>query len=308
MKNEALVSTSLALWLTSQLVACGADPADPTDPTGTTGPADTTAPVITPMIVVDGVERQYLVTIPESYVDDEPVPLLFNLHALQSTAEQQLADSQFDAIAEREGFILVTPQAVGGVWTVTGFPIDNGADDFAFITALIAELSATYSIDADRVYATGMSQGGFLAFDLVCSSGPELAAIAPVSGVMTPDMTAGCAPARRVPVLQTHGTADAQIDYAASQAALAWWIDFNGANPTPEVSARPDTSPDNGTTVDHLVYAGGETGVDVEHLRINGGGHVWPGSDSDIDMAEEIWSFLSRYDLNGRIDDGPTTP
>ncbi|MEO0322775.1 MAG: immunoglobulin-like domain-containing protein [Myxococcota bacterium] len=254
---------------------------------------------------VDGVQREFLLTVPESYSDEVAVPLLFNLHQLQGTAQEQLSDSQFDVVAEREGFIVVTPQAVMDVWTVTGFPLGGGADDFAFITALIDELSATYTIDSERIYATGMSQGGFLAFDLACSFGATFAAIAPVSGVMTPPMTTACAPGRRIPVLQTHGTADDQIDYEASQTAVQWWVDFNGASATPEINELSDPFPDNGTTVDRFVYAGGETGVDVEHLRINGGGHVWPGSegDSDIQMAEEIWSFLSRYDLNGRIGD-----
>lgn len=252
---------------------------------------------------VDGVQREYVLTVPDGYTGDEAVPLLFNLHALQGTAQGQLSDSGFDAIAEREGFIVVTPQAVMGIWTVTGFPVGNGADDFGFITALIEELSARYNIDAERIYAAGMSQGGFLAFDLACNFSSTFAAIAPVSGVMTPDMTGSCAPARRVPVLQTHGTADGQIDYQGAEAAVQWWVNFNGASTTPEITTLPDPLPANGTSVDRLVYAGGETGVDVEHLRIDGGGHVWPGTDgdSDIDMAEEIWSFLSRYDLNGRI-------
>jgi polyhydroxybutyrate depolymerase len=51
------------------------------------------------------------------------------------------------------------------------------------------------------------------------------------------------------------------------------------------------------------VSAGGDSGVDVEHFRVNGGGHDWPGADgdSDINTAEEVWRFFSRYDLNGRI-------
>lgn len=297
MKNAALLSTPLILLMATQLTACGDESSDDTgDPGDLTGTTEQT-------LSVGGDERTYLLTIPESYSGDEPVPVLFNLHALQSNAQQQLTISGFEELAAREGFILVTPGAVGGVWTVTGFPIDNGSDDLGFIDALADELTASYAIDPDRMYATGMSQGGFLAFDLVCNDGPDFAAIAPVSGVMTPDMTEACAPARRLPVLQTHGTADDQIDYEASQAAVQWWVAFNGASATPEVTALSDDFPDNGTTVDRIVFAGDEAGVDVEHLRINGGGHVWPGAsgDSDVDIAEEIWSFLSSYDLDGRI-------
>ena len=254
---------------------------------------------------VGGVQREYLLTVPEAYTGEEAVPLLLNLHPLGGTAQGQLSASRLDVVAEREGFILVSPQAIDGVWTVTGFPISNGADDFGFITALIDDLSRTYNIDSDRIYATGFSQGGFLSFDLACTFGETFAAIAPVSAAMTPPMAQSCAPGRRFPVLQTHGTADAQIGYENAQTAIQWWVTFNGANPEPEVEALLDPFPDNGTTVDRYVYANPVTGIGVEHLRIEGGGHDWPGSDgdSDIDLAEEVWSFLSRFDRNGLLAD-----
>lgn len=108
-----------------------------------------------------------------------------------------------------------------------------------------------------------------------------------------------------MPVLQTHGTDDAPIDQDASQTAIDWWIDFNGASTTPEITALTNTFPANGTTVDTVVYAGGEAVGDGEHLRNDGGGHVWPGADgeSDVDVAERVWRFLRRYDVNGRIDE-----
>jgi poly(3-hydroxybutyrate) depolymerase len=276
------------------------------DPMRVSFDPDETPPTDGPLTLdVDGVQRQYLLTVPELYSGEEAVPLLLNLHALGSTAQGQLSASRLDVVAEREGFILVSPQAINGVWTVTGFPISNGADDFGFIAALIDDLSDAYNIDPDRIYATGMSQGGFLAFDLACRFGDTFAAIAPVAAAMTPPMAQSCAPGRPIPVLQTHGTADAQIGYENAQTAIQWWVTFNGASTAPEVTELPDTFPDNGTTVERYVYANPETGIDVEHLRIEGGGHVWPGSDgdSDIDIAEEVWRFLSRFDRNGPLAD-----
>lgn len=316
MATRAFLSAGLVLLLTPHFIACSdaetvTEPVDDStnrDDRGDSDDADESGDLVATTeqtLSFDGVERTYLLTVPQSYSGEVSVPLLLNLHALQGSAEGQLATSEFEPLAEREGFLLVTPQAVGGVWTVTGFPMDNGADDLGFITALVDELSSSWSVDADRIYATGMSQGGFLSFDLVCGAGPALAAIAPVAGVMTPNMAATCAPARRTPVLQTHGTADSLVDYEASQAVVQWWVTFNGASGTPEVSSLPDTFPQNGTTVDQFVHSGGSSGVDVMHLRINGGGHAWPGSegDSDVDIAEAIWSFLSRYDLDGRIEE-----
>lgn len=252
---------------------------------------------------VDGVTREYLLNVPDGNPSGEAMPLLFNFHGLGGTAQQQLADSELGPLAARDNFILVTPQAVGGTWTVTGFPISNDADDFGFITALIDEIAARHNADLNRVYATGMSQGGFLAFDLACSFSDIFAAIAPVSGAMAPPLQQSCAPLRLIPVLQTHGTADDQIDYALAEAAIQWWVDFNATAQSPDVSVLPDVVPDNGQTVERLVFNNTVTGVPVEHIRINGGAHVWPGVDSDIDMAEEIWTFLSRFDREGPVAD-----
>ncbi len=252
---------------------------------------------------VDGAPRQYLLTVPSGYTGGQQIPLVFNFHGLGSTAQEQLADSQFSAVADREGFIIVTPQAVSGVWAVTGFPIPSTSDDVGFISALIESLSATYSIDPNRIYATGMSLGGFFAVELACTLSETFAAVAPVSGAMTPALMESCAPTRPIPMLQTHGTADEQIPYEASQTTIQWWVDFNEADSTPGVSELPDRFPTNGESVDRLTYANEQTGINVEHFRINGGVHVWPGadSDSDIEMAEAIWSFFRRYDSTGAV-------
>jgi poly(3-hydroxybutyrate) depolymerase len=254
---------------------------------------------------VDGVTREYLLTVPGAYSGDAAVPLMFNFHGLNGTAQNQLADSQLDRLAEQEGFILVTPQAIDGIWTVTGFPVSNGADDFGFINALIDDLSANYNIDASRIYATGMSQGGFLALDLVCNFSDRFAAIAPVSGVLTTTLQQTCSPERFVPVLQTHGTADSQIPYDTASATVVWLVNFNQTSTAPEIEDLPDPFPANGTTVRRYTYSNSATGIDVEHLQIQGGQHVWPGSNgnSDIDMAQEVWNFVSRFDLNGPIED-----
>lgn len=252
----------------------------------------------------EGVERKYLLSVSSNYTGDSPVPLLFDIHKGDGTAEQQYSDSPFNQLAESENFIVVTPQAIDG-WNVTGFPLSGDANDLGFIDALIGALSATYNIDSSRIYATGMSLGGFFSFELACQYSDTFAAIAPVSAVMTPNMAADCLPERPIPIMQTHGTADEQIRYAQAQTVLQWWIDFNQTDVEPVITDLEDTSPDNGTTVQRYVYNNGTNGVSVEHLKIQGGTHIWPGSagESDINMAEEIWSFLRRYDLNGRIPD-----
>ena len=146
---------------------------------------------------------------------------------------------------------------------MTGFPLSGNANDLGFIDALINELSTTYNIDTNRIYAAGFSLGGFFSFELACQYSDTFAAIAPVSGVMTPAMAADCLPERPIPILQTHGTADEQLPYAQSQTALQWWIDFNQTDVEPVITDLEDTFPENGTTVQRYVYSNGTNGIHI---------------------------------------------
>ncbi len=277
---------------------------DPMRVTYVPGSDNDEAPDNLKTLLFEGIEREYLLNVSSNYTGDLPVPLLFDFHGLNDTAEQQYSDSQFNQLSETENFILVTPQAING-WNVTGFPLGGNANDLGFVDALINELSTTYNIDTNRIYAAGMSLGGFFSFELACQYSDTFAAIAPVSGVMTPAMAGDCVPERPIPILQTHGTADEQLPYAQAQTVLQWWVDFNQTDLEPVITDLEDRFPDNGTTVQRYVYGNGINGVSVEHLRIEGGQHIWPGSagESDINMAEEIWSFFESYDLNGKIND-----
>ena len=252
----------------------------------------------------DGVERSYLLTVPRQYTGDTPVPLLFSLHPLGATAQQFFNVSQLDKIAERENFILVTPQGIGGRWAATGFPPGGDADDIGFINALIDTVSATYRIDEKRIYATGYSNGAFLSIDLACHLSTRIAAIAPVSGIMTSALISSCAPERPVPILQTHGTEDSLLPYDRAERVIDFWVAFNQTSTDPIIAELPDPYPNNGISVQRYTYPNGTDGVTVQHLRIEGGEHNWPGAvgDSDINMAEAVWEFLSQYDLNGVIE------
>lgn len=252
----------------------------------------------------NGIERSYLLTVPGNYSDNTPTPMLFSLHPIGATAQQFFDVTRLDEIAERENFILVTPQGIDGAWATAGFPPGGDADDIGFINALIDTLSVSYNIDPKRIYATGFSNGALLSFDLACNLSGRIAAVAPVSGIMTPDLTQSCAPERPVPVIQTHGTEDSQLPYDRAEQAIDYWVSFNQVNPTPAIIDLADPYPNNGTSVQRYIFNNGTDGVVVQHLRIEGGEHNWPGAvgDSDIDIAQEIWNFVSRFDLNGVIE------
>ena len=123
-------------------------------------------------ITHDGIQRDYIVYIPELYDGTTTVPLILNFHGYGSNAAQQMFYGDFRDIADTEGFLLVHPEGttfIGDQFWNVGFPgLSSTIDDVGFTEALIDELATLYAIDLDRVYATGMSNGGFMSFLLAC--------------------------------------------------------------------------------------------------------------------------------------------
>ena len=162
-------------------------------------------------ITHDGIQRDYILYIPEIYDGSTAVPLVLNFHGFGSSASQQMFYGDFRDIADTEGFLLVHPEGTSSIgdqfWNV-GFPGNSSStiDDVGFTEALIDELATLYAIDLDRVYATGMSNGGFMSFLLACQLSEKIAAVASVTGSMTQDTFDDCNAQHPTPVLQIHGT------------------------------------------------------------------------------------------------------
>lgn len=265
-------------------------------------------------ITHDGMDRDYLLYVPESYDADTPTPLVFNFHGLGSSAFQQSFYGSFRQIADTAAFIVVHPDGslFNGTphWNVGGFTIGSTVDDVGFTAALIDSLSAQYNIDPNRVYATGMSNGGYMSFLLACQLGDRFAAVASVTGSMTPSTYNECVPDHPTPVLQIHGTSDGTVPYNGAsfsrsiEDVVDYWVDFNQTDTEPVVIELDDADPNDGSTVEHYIYTGGTNGSTVEHFKVLGGGHTWPGSaftlpgtNNDFDASQEIWRFFRQYDL-----------
>ena len=261
----------------------------------------------------DGLLREYILYIPDSYSGTEPVPLVFNFHGYTSSAESQMNYADFRPIADAEGFLVVHPQGTednlgNPYWNVGAFWHPGGdADDLGFTDRLIDHIAFNYSIDLNRVYATGMSNGGFFSFHLAGLLSHRFAAVAPVAGTMTTYTFENYDPQHPTAILQIHGTADYVVSYDGTTWSLSvdevidYWVDFNDCDTEPIITELPDIDPDDGSTVTHFAYEDGDYGVNVEHFRVNGGGHDWPGSiyggNQDIDACAEIWQFFSEYSL-----------
>lgn len=259
-----------------------------------------------------GLLRQYIVHVPASYTSGVQMPVVLNFHGYGGTATFQYNRSGLIEVAEREGFILVTPQ--GSVyrgathWSVGGTTFGSSVDDVDFIYKLIDALDSNFSINTSRIYSTGMSNGGYMSFLLACELSDKIAAIASVTGSMTPQTYTACNPTRAVPVLQIHGSRDSVVPYAGAvwtlsiPSVLDFWISINDCYSEAIITEIQDIVPDDESTVTHLLYEGAS--ADVSHFKINGGNHQWPGQSGnfDISAAEEIWKFFSQYDINGKLD------
>jgi len=270
-------------------------------------------------IVHDGMQRDYILYVPASYSGAISVPLVLNFHGYGSNAFEQMWYGDFRSISDTAGFLVVHPEGtlLDGVthWNVGGWTIGSTVDDVGFTSALIDSLSAIYNIDEARVFSTGMSNGGFMSFLLACQLSERIAAIASVTGSMTPETYNNGNPQHPIPILQMHGTSDGTVPYGGEvwtksiDDVLSYWTDYNNCNATPVVAAMPDLDPNDGSTVEHFVYEGGDNDVVVEHYKITGGAHTWPGSaiplpgtNYDIVASIEIWKFFSKYDINGLIE------
>lgn len=248
--------------------------------------------------------REYLLYIPENYTDSEAIPIVFSLHGAGGSKESQYELSQFNQLADDEGFILVTPEATSmgllTFWNQNSNP--NRADDVGFINTLIDEVASRYNIDLDRVYIAGSSNGAFMGLEIACQLSDKIAAVAAVKGYMTPEQISACNPNTPTSIIQMHGTEDPLVPYDGVEATIQFWSTFNQTNTSPVTTTRTDINPSNGNTTNSKLFTGGTNGVEVEHLQVVNGVHDWfgeSGTNYDISASKEAWFFFNRFDING---------
>ncbi|HPI09028.1 MAG TPA: PHB depolymerase family esterase, partial [Saprospiraceae bacterium] len=174
-------------------------------------PAQTT---LTGTIQSGGLTREYRLYKPAVYNGSTAVPLVINMHGYSSNNLEQEFYGDFRGIADTANFLIVHPNGTldnQGQRFWNAFGTGSNVDDVGFISDLIDTLSAAYNIDPQRIYATGMSNGGFMSYSLACELNERIAAIASVTGSMAPIKLASCNPQRPVPVMEIHGTADGVV-------------------------------------------------------------------------------------------------
>ena len=270
-------------------------------------------------IAVGGRDRWFLVDLPPGYDAKTSHPLVVDFHGGGGSPESARRQTAFARVAGPAGAIVVYPAGSGQLgarrlltWnteTCCGYAARARIDEAAFVRAMLDTLEAAYAVDAKRVYATGLSNGGMMTYLVGCRLSDRFAAIAVVSGELTVD----CRPSRPVSVLVIHGTADENLPYDGGVGRKA--LDRHDVRPvsyaleTWRARDRCDAAAKSAglaksPAVTHTAWSCAD-GTVVELYAIEGGGHAWPGGErmsnmldapsSALDATRTIWDFFAAH-------------
>lgn len=266
------------------------------------------------LVTSAGERRSYYLYVPESYDPAAPTPLIISMHGYADWPAHHMDTTRWNDLADEQGLIVVYPSG-------TRFPLrwrtisTSGSDadpakDITFIRELIDTLQQQYNIDPRRIYANGLSNGAGMSFVLSCNMSERIAAIGLVAGAYLYSWDS-CAPARPVPAIIFHGTADPIVPFAGGPSRsfdlpfpyIPDWVDeMAGRN---RCSNQPQPLPSQGN-VSGLAYTG--CAADVVFYTIQDGGHTWPSgvplpeqitgiTSTDIDATREMWNFFQQHPL-----------
>ena len=255
-----------------------------------------------------GIYREYFIYVPPSYSASSNSPLMFVFHGYGRSATNIMYYSDFQDLADQDSFILVYPQGslLNGVthWNVGGWTVGSTSNDIDFTETLIEIVSDDYYINTNRIYSTGMSNGGYMSFHLACNTN-KFAAIASVTGSMTPETYDACDPSYPTSIMQIHGLADSTVPYNGATwtrsipDVMEYWANFNSCDNDP-LSVITDLA--DGSYIQSDSYENCSNDVGVELILHSSMGHTWPGTNGySLSATSEIWSFFGSYDINGKI-------
>ncbi len=258
-------------------------------------------------IEVGGAVRKYRIAVPGRLPEGREVPLLVVFHGGGGNAAVA-SRMGFSELAEREGIIVLYPEARGGNWNDgrTGELIVETAgenDDVGFVMALIGKIGGEYRIDAGRIYATGFSNGGMMSHRMGIEKAEVFAAIAPVIGGIAKELATPekFRPSEPVSVMVVQGTEDPLVPYGGGKVAargilglgggrgkdrgeivstdeaVGLWKEANGIGGEAERELLPDRDPDDGCRIETVTYPAGKNGSRLVLVRMVGAGHTVPG-------------------------------
>jgi polyhydroxybutyrate depolymerase len=294
------------------------------DETTPAPPPDKPSEQTTINLTVDGRARNFIIYLPIGYNNAGKMPMIFSIHGGNGTAAGQIKLANFLPIADRDKVVLVFPSGIDKNWNDgrPTTPNQQGINDVSFFNQMCDYIIANYPVNGARIYATGISNGGFMSSRLGCELSNRIAAIAvDAATIEATTIAPSCNPGRPVPAIYIHGTTDPLVPFVGGQMtaggtaggtvlshfqAVDKWISINACSTTPTITDLPDIAND-GTTIKQRVYAGGTNGSEVVSYVISNGGHTWPQgyqylpeaiigkTSQDMNACEVIWTFFKRF-------------
>ncbi len=272
----------------------------------------------------DGYERSYLVHLPPKDKRKGPLPVIFNLHGGGGTARGAigLTFGRFNDLADEDGFIVVYPNAIKKNWN-DGRKLDQvkawkeNIDDVGFIAAIIETLKKEHNIDDQRIFTTGMSNGGFMSSRLLCDRADLFRGGAIVTATLSKDYMPACQPSREMAVLIMNGTDDPLVPYnggpikifnrergqiVSTDAYVDFWKTRNECSSMAEEDFIDKE--DDGTSISIQKYRNCAGNGALVLYKITGGGHTWPDgkqylgerligkTSKEINACDVIWAFF----------------
>ena len=279
-------------------------------------------PLAAHTLEIDGIARSYYLHAPPA-LPAAPAPLVLVFHGGGGNGPGTERLTRFTPLADREGFLVAFPEGLGKNWNDGREFTSSRAhrahvDDVGFVAALIDAIGRVHAVDSRRVYATGISNGAIFSHYLAAHLSARIAAIAPVVGGIADPPEAWLRPEQPVSVLMLQGTHDPLVPYHGGavafgrgriidteEAARRWAALDGGRDPVREpLPAGPGTDRCGGL---RTVYPGGRDGSEVTLVRLDGGGHTWPGGGQylpemlvgrvcrDFDATALIWDFFKAH-------------
>jgi len=280
-------------------------------------------------IVHDGLTRLYRVHVPQRYSAATPASLVLAFHGGGGDMNYMATDKYYGLIskADAEGFVVLFPNgfsklnsgklATWNAGTCCASARDENVDDVGFVRKIIDNTTRQLNIDRNRIYATGMSNGGMMAYRLACEMADTFKAIAAVAGT---DNTTRCTPKVPISILHIHAKNDDHLlynggagktfrdtskvsDFISVPVTIAKWVKLNNCNPTPQ---RVLETP--GAFCEKYSHCQGN--VAVELCVTESGGHSWPGgtktrgdepTSKAISANDVMWTFFTATPI-------PNTP
>ncbi|WP_010581732.1 alpha/beta hydrolase family esterase [Schlesneria paludicola] len=262
----------------------------------------------------DGRTRTYEVHLPSQYDAKTPLPVVVNLHGGGGNATAHRKQTQMDACADKNGFLVVYPEGTSGggrfyTWNAglcCAYAVKWKIDDVGFLDKLLDDLPKQYAVDTRRIYLTGMSNGSMMAYRYACERPQRVTALCGVATTLGVD---GPMPTRPVPLMHIHGLLDpnapfaggvgpnafSKINHRAVKDVISWWCGVNHCAVKPSLTEdQPDF------LHEHFSPPEGQTGAPIELYMLREGGHTWPGG---IDVTPRLGTgkLITNFDANTRM-------